>query len=751
MIDLPDVTLLCADTANHTLALRALRHSMAQIRFARVAWLTDAVPAALEVPGDIDVVRIAPLSSRDDYSQLMLKSLLPHVSTPHLLVVQWDGYVANPDAWDPSFLGCDYLGAKWFWHTDGMNVGNGGFSLRSRKLLAALADPRIQGSEAEDDVICRTFRPLLEREYGIRFGDESTADRFSFEAMHRIGRPFGFHGLYNFAQVMPQDELALLAPQFSDDIARSPQCLSLVRNARALGQWQAVDALAARMLAAMPGNAELLALQAEAGNSSRRYAGVSRNDRCPCGSGKRFKQCHGATPAGPPPASAADAVRRGLAAHRGGDLDTAGRSYEEALGIDAGDVHAAHYLGVIHYQRGRFDDALPLVEQSLSRLPQEAEFHNNAGLLYTAMDRIDDAVAAFRNALERKPAHAGAWNNLGLALTQRNDIAGAIDAYRHALDVDPHFNEARFNLALALLTCGDYVEGWRDYDARLAVPALSGDAPMVPGERYRGEALEGRTLLLTTEQGFGDTFQFIRFAQGFAARGARVIVRASPLVATLCASAPGVERVVSNAEALPSYDFQLPLLSSADALSIGAETIATDIPYLLADEERVASLRPIVAAQRARLRIGLSWAGNPLQANNRRRSIPLAALAPLFEFGDIAFFSLQHIDGEEQIPEVPAARALLLPAARHNFDDKAALMRSFDLVISVDTSTAHLAGALGVPLWVLVCHAPDWRWGLDGPVTPWYPAARLFRQQVPNDWSAPVASIVQALRERLSQ
>src|SRR5262249_46585437 len=151
-------------------------------RFARVLLLTSRLPSALIAPTGVEIVPVAGIGSRRAYSEFIVKSLLPHISTPHVLLVQWDGYVTNPDAWDPEFLDSDYIGAQWFWHADGMRVGNGGFSLRSRRLLEALQDPRIVAGDAEDETICRTYRPLLEREYGIRFADEATADRFAFEA-----------------------------------------------------------------------------------------------------------------------------------------------------------------------------------------------------------------------------------------------------------------------------------------------------------------------------------------------------------------------------------------------------------------------------------------------------------------------------------------------------------------------------------------------------------------------------------------
>ena len=291
MLELPDVTLCCIDTANHRLALRALELSQAGVRYARALFLTEALPHDCPRPAGIDVVSIEPLRSRDDYSRFVLKRLLPHVATSHVLLIQWDGYVVNPLAWDRAFLACDYLGAKWFWHQDGMRVGNGGFSLRSRKLLAALQDPRVTLVENEDTSICRTHRPLLEREHAIRFGDEALADRFSFEVAYPIGKPFGFHGLFNFCRVVAPAELAAIAPEFSDAIARSIQIMQLLRNCNALGQWIASVAIGRRILAAMPDNADAAALLAIAERQGAQPVAVGRNDPCPCGSGEKYKKC----------------------------------------------------------------------------------------------------------------------------------------------------------------------------------------------------------------------------------------------------------------------------------------------------------------------------------------------------------------------------------------------------------------------------------------------------------------------------
>ena len=263
MRELPDVTLVCIDTANHALALRALARSTSDLRFARALLLTDASPAGLAPPAGVEVIPIPRLTSREDYSQFVVKRLLPFVATTHVLLVQWDGYVVNANAWSPDFLACDYVGAAWFWCDDDMRVGNGGFSLRSRRLLEALQDPRIVLDGPEDTTICRTFRPLLERDHGIRFADEATAVRFSFETEYPVGTPFGFHGLFNFHRVVPPAELRALPAQFSDAVARSPQLDQLMHNCLLAGMWAQGAAIARRILAADPGAQEIEAILAD--------------------------------------------------------------------------------------------------------------------------------------------------------------------------------------------------------------------------------------------------------------------------------------------------------------------------------------------------------------------------------------------------------------------------------------------------------------------------------------------------------
>jgi len=751
MQDLSTVTLCCVDTVNHALALRALTHSRQAVRFARSVLVTDGLPPDIALPDGIEIAASGPIASRDAYSQFVLKELHRFVDTPHVLLIQWDGYVANPDAWDPAFLACDYLGAKWFWHDDGMRVGNGGFSLRSRRLLDALRDPRIVLAGNEDETICRTQRPLLEREFGIVFGSEALADRFSFEAAYPVGRPFGFHGLFNFCRTVPPDEIAALAETFSDAIARSPQLAALLRNCIAMGQWRAAAAIARRTLAAAPGDAEAARQLALAERSLATVPATGRNDPCPCGSGKKYKQCHGALGAADAAPSPEALTQAGLALHQRGELSGAEAKYREALAAYADHPTALHYLGVIHYQSGRHDEALPLLVRAVERVPGEPEFHNNLGLVLAATDRNDEAIAAFRAALALKPDHVGAWNNLGLALQAANRVGEAIAAFREAVARAPQFAQSHWNLALALLLDGQYAEGWREYEARLAVRELRRDDRVTSVPRWDGVARPGTTLLLTCEQGLGDALQFIRYAAPLAERGVRVLVRAEPPLARLLGSAPGVDASFRPDEALPPFDAHLPLLSLPGVLGVVPGTAPAVTPYLAADPAKRAAAAATLRRSGQRLAVGVAWAGNPAHRNDRRRSLALATLAPLLAVPGIDWRSLQKGESAREIAREPSARALAPLPDDASFDDTAALVAELDLVVTVDTSVAHLAGALGRPVWILLPFAPDWRWGLATSATPWYPKARLYRQPAIGAWGAVIDEVTAALRALASQ
>ncbi len=479
---------------------------------------------------------------------------------------------------------------------------------------------------------------------------------------------------------------------------------------------------------------------------------VKRNEPCPCGSGRKYKHCHGALgidreAAASPPAAPVDVdalVRNGMAAHRNGDLDAAERAYRAALAAIAAHPVATHYLGVTLYQRGALADALPLLERAAAAVPEEPEFHNNLGLALAAADREDEAIAAYRRTLVLNADHAVAWNNLGLALQASNRLPEAIASFREALTQTPDFAQAHWNLALALLAHGEFEEGWREYEWRFRIPELARHERQYAGERWDGVVRSGQTLLVTAEQGLGDTLQFIRLAQPLAARGVRVLVSAPRPLVRLLASVPGVAAVYQPDDTLPAYDAHAPVIALAGALGITPETIPATVPYLAVDPERRAEIAAVLSRD-PELKVGLAWSGSAHNTNDRRRSIPLATLSPLFDVPGISWYSLQRSEDEADLVRVPASRALARIPARNDFDGTAALVDALDLVISVDTSLAHLAGALARPTWVMLPYASDWRWRQARADSPWYPTVRLFRQPHAGAWDAVVATIAREL------
>jgi hypothetical protein len=287
MLALPRVTLCCIDCANHDLALAAIEQCVQKCAFARVLFITDRDYA---IDG-VECVRIAPIDSREAYSRFVMKDLHAYVDTDFVLLVQWDGVVVNPEAWSDDFLDHDYIGAKWIFYDDAHNVGNGGFSLRSRRLLQALRDPHVVPDEVEDVAICRTYRVYLEDTHGIRFAPEAVADRFSFEASYWTVPPFGFHGLFNFWMFLDRDGLAAFLSMATPRILGSIQCMRLARNYIDLARHDEALMVLQRIAQAHPGGeAEQLIATLTRGSVQ---APASRNAPCPCGSGKRYKECHG--------------------------------------------------------------------------------------------------------------------------------------------------------------------------------------------------------------------------------------------------------------------------------------------------------------------------------------------------------------------------------------------------------------------------------------------------------------------------
>lgn len=439
--------------------------------------------------------------------------------------------------------------------------------------------------------------------------------------------------------------------------------------------------------------------------------------------------------------------------NRGNVLDALARpqealaSYERAAALRP-DLAVAHFnLANARHRAGRADDALAGYARALALKPEYAEAWNNRANVLREGNRTEEALAHYERALALRPDYVDALLNRGLALSALNRHAEAAACYARVLALEPEHAEAHYCESLHRLLTGDFARGWQEYEWRWRVRDAEA-APRHAQALWLGrEDLAGRTILLHAEQGYGDTLQFCRYAALVAGLGARVLLQVQPPLTSLLSRLTGPVRVVAQGEALPPFEFHCPLMSLPLAFRTTLETIPAAVPYLSADPARVAAWRARLGPA-AGPRIGLAWSGRPTHRNDANRSIPLATLAPLLAAG-ADFVSLQ-----KELREHDRQGLAALPALRHygallqDYDDTAALIACLDLVITVDTSVAHLAGALGRPVWILLPSNPDWRWLLEREDCPWYPTARLFRQARMGDWGEVLRRVGAALRDR---
>ena len=422
-------------------------------------------------------------------------------------------------------------------------------------------------------------------------------------------------------------------------------------------------------------------------------------------------------------------------------VDEAVAAHRRAVAIDPGYADGHDGLAAALARAGQADAAIDHYRHALSLAPDHVEALVNLGNLWRDAGRVDDALALQRRAAALRPRDTEVLNNLGITLRERNEVAEAIDCFRRAVTAQPSHVGAHVNLGMALLAAGDFAAGCAEYEwrRRWERRAEGRAAPL-----WDGRPLGPRTLLLWSEQGLGDTIQFIRYAKLLRRRAGRILLACPPPLARLMRSARGLDAVIPIGDALPPVDAYLPLLSAMHRLGASLGTIPTEVPYLAAEPGRVAALAPVLAGERPR--VGLVWSGNPDHPNDRRRSIPLRLLRPLLEFRGPRFVSLQTGPRAADLADAAmAGRILDLGPHLLDFADTAAALTRLDLVIAVDTAVAHLAGALGRPCWLLLPFSADWRWLMEREDSPWYPSLRLFRQPRPGAWEPVVAAVAREL------
>jgi tetratricopeptide (TPR) repeat protein len=444
---------------------------------------------------------------------------------------------------------------------------------------------------------------------------------------------------------------------------------------------------------------------------------------------------------------------RGDALNARGRANEALHCFDKILALAPGHRDARANRGTALAKLERYEEALAEFDAVLSQVPQQASPQNamvayNRANALASLGRYAESLSAYDRMLAGAPQHALAWNNRGNVLMALKRHAEAVESFSKAIEVAPDLADAYFNRSLAQLAIGNYARGFADYEwrwKRFGMPAIR---PNYGRPLWLGEfPLERKTILIHSEQGLGDCIQFARYIPVLARAGAKVVLEVQPELKSLLSRIAGVSQIFARGEPLPPLDVQCPVGSLPLANKTLFANVPADIPYLTADEGRVSKWRPRLETLK-NPRVAFAWAGNASHANDRNRSLTLAQIKPIWEGGKSSFVSLQRELRPADAGELKKATDVLhLGGEFADLDDTAAVIALCDLVISVDTSVAHLAAAMGRPVWVLLPFSPDWRWTLESEASPWYPAARLFRQPQLGDW----AGVVERVRGELAK
>lgn len=467
----------------------------------------------------------------------------------------------------------------------------------------------------------------------------------------------------------------------------------------------------------------------------------------------------------------------GVLLHQFGD-HTAGESHvRKAIQLSGG--HPAYYqnLGAICMAQQRFDDALQAYERCVAMNANSVEGHSGMTSALNELRRYDAALAHGQRAIQINPNFAEAWGNLGSTLRLRGELQPSLQAYQRAMALQPNRQgmalnlasvcsslgrsqeaielyrreiamfpngaEAHVGLAHQLLCAGQWADGWREYEWRWRWAGFPSPRREFAQPAWAGESIEGKTLLIYAEQGLGDAMQFARYLPMVLERGAKVIWECQAELVDLFARSFLDVHIVARNAALPNFDYHVASMSLPLIFGTTIKTVPGAGGYLIADPARVQTWREKLSPPCDGKKVGLVWAGNPRHRRDRERSCSWAQMSRLLDRTGAKYFSLQKGVAAEQLPG--DARIINLDPLLQSFDDTAAALANLDLLITVDTAIAHLAGALGRPTWLMVTHAPDWRWLANRPDTPWYNAVRIFRQPTPGDWTSVIEAIMGAL------
>jgi tetratricopeptide (TPR) repeat protein len=426
-------------------------------------------------------------------------------------------------------------------------------------------------------------------------------------------------------------------------------------------------------------------------------------------------------------------------------LEDALASYDRALALKPDYAEVLHNRGNALLGLKRPKDALASYDRALALKPDHAEALNNRGNALQELKRLEEALASYDRALALNPDCADALNNRGTVLLGLGRPQDALASYNRALALKPDHAMANLNESMCRLQMGDFEKGWSKFEWRWQYERSESKRNFTQPSWLGKEPLHGKTILLYAEQGFGDTIQFCRYARLVAARGANVVMEVQPLLKSLMAGLEGVGQTLAKGEQLPAFDYHCPLLSLPLAFATRLDTIPPETRYLSSDPTRVSKWQGKLG-DKTLPRIGLVWSGSALNRNDHNRSILLADIVKLVS-DQAQFVSLQKEVRTEDLPILDERKDI-----RHfgneleDFADTAALIEHMDVVVTVDTSVAHLAGALGKRVWILLPFNPDWRWLRDRDDSPWYCTARLFRQPAYGDWDSVIQRVSRELQ-----
>jgi len=427
-------------------------------------------------------------------------------------------------------------------------------------------------------------------------------------------------------------------------------------------------------------------------------------------------------------------------------------NYDHAIALNPGDAKSLSNRGVIRQSMGDLAAALADYEHAIEREPLDPDTWFNRGTVLEELEDPAAALASYDRALELRPDFAAACVNRGTALQNQSLIREAVASYHRAIALDPDLPEAHYNLALASLALGDYEVGWREYEWRWRArggPIFRERREFAEPLWLGRESIAGKTVLLYAEQGLGDCLHFCRYVERVAKLGPRIILEVPASLTALAAALPGVGQVVAHGQPLPPFDLQCPLMSLPLAFGTTLETIPSAQGYLKGDPIKMSQWLERLGAQ-VRPRVGLTWSGNQARGTNRKRHFALSRLIPHLPDG-FDYFCLQTDVVAPDRKALESSNIFHFGAALHDFSDTAALCACMDLVISIDTSVAHLAGAMGKRTWVLLASVADWRWLTDRDDSPWYRSVRLFRQPSDGAWEEVFERVAYELRAKVAQ